>query len=204
MVRDAVRGYWALATGLTEVTRQRAMAAAKALVAQGEATAEQVGSLAEDLLSTSVANRDALLGVVQHEIDRARTAVGVVTAADLDALRSRVDALTAEVAALRASAATSTGDTTASGPKQPAPPAKATAKKATPTQAVAKKTTAKKAAATKTTGERPAKKTSGEQPVKETAKKAAAKKTATSSATTARARQAAAEVTDAGGGGSPS
>lgn len=104
MVRDAVRGYWALASGLTEVTRQRAMTAARALVAQGEATAEQVGSLAEELISTSMTNRTALRGLIQHEIDRARTAVGGVTAADLDTLSARVDVLSAQLAALQATA----------------------------------------------------------------------------------------------------
>ncbi len=38
MVRDALSNYLTLASGLTEVTRQRARAAAKALVAQGGAT----------------------------------------------------------------------------------------------------------------------------------------------------------------------
>ncbi len=134
MVRDAVRGYWALASGLTEVTRQRALAAAKALVSQGEATAEQVSSLAEDLLSTSAANRKALLGIIQHEVGRARTAVGVVTRSDLDALTARIDALTAEVAALRAgparkapqNATTKATKTATTKPAKAAKPAKAT------------------------------------------------------------------------------
>ena len=56
MVRDALSNYLTLASGLTEVTRQRARAAAKALVAQGGATVEQVSSLAEEMLHTSRAN----------------------------------------------------------------------------------------------------------------------------------------------------
>ena len=58
---DAVKNYLALANGVTEVTRQRAVSAAKALVASGEATAEQVGNLADDLLTTSRNNRDTVL-----------------------------------------------------------------------------------------------------------------------------------------------
>ena len=50
MVRDAVRGYLALATGVTDVTATRARAAAKALVEQGEATAGQVSASMRDLL----------------------------------------------------------------------------------------------------------------------------------------------------------
>ena len=49
-MRGALKAYLSLATGLTEVTRLRAVAAARALVSSGEATAEQVSSLAEDLL----------------------------------------------------------------------------------------------------------------------------------------------------------
>jgi polyhydroxyalkanoate synthesis regulator phasin len=59
-VRDALKSYLALAGGLTDVTRQRATAAAKALVAQGEATAEQVTTLADDLLKQSKSNREAV------------------------------------------------------------------------------------------------------------------------------------------------
>jgi polyhydroxyalkanoate synthesis regulator phasin len=55
-VRDALKSYLALAGGVTEVTRQRALEAAKALVASGEAAAEQVTSLAEDLLSQTRQN----------------------------------------------------------------------------------------------------------------------------------------------------
>ncbi len=135
MVRDAVRGYWALASGLTEVTRQRAMTAARALVAQGEATAEQVGSLAEELISTSMTNRTALRGLIQHEIDRARTAVGGVTAADLDTLSARVDVLSAQLAALQATALKV---------------GKAANKATKPTKTTATKTTATKTTATKT------------------------------------------------------
>ncbi len=105
MVRDAVRGYWALASGLTEVTRQKATAAARALVGQGEATAEQVGAIAEDLISTSLSNRAALANVVRFEVDRARSAIGVVTSAELEALSRRVTALEAQLADLAASTA---------------------------------------------------------------------------------------------------
>src|SRR5213076_939959 len=71
MVRDAVRGYLALATGVTEVTATRARAAAKSLVEQGEATAGQMSALAEDLLSTSRRNRESLAVLVRHEVEQA-------------------------------------------------------------------------------------------------------------------------------------
>ena len=59
-MRDALRGYLSMATGLTDVTRRRATDAAKALLAQGEATAEQVSQLTDELLATSRSNREAL------------------------------------------------------------------------------------------------------------------------------------------------
>ena len=81
MVREAVRGYLALATGMTEVTAGRARAAAKALVEQGEATAAQVSSLAEDLLSTSRRNRESLALLVRHEVEQAVKRLGLAPAA---------------------------------------------------------------------------------------------------------------------------
>ena len=65
MVLDGLRGYLQLATGLTDVTRERALAAAKALVAQGEAGVEavvpegvrtQVSALADDLVALTDGN----------------------------------------------------------------------------------------------------------------------------------------------------
>jgi hypothetical protein len=51
IVRDALKSYLALATGVTDLTRQPPWRPAKALASQGEATAEQVTGLAEDLLA---------------------------------------------------------------------------------------------------------------------------------------------------------
>ncbi len=99
---DALKNYLALASGLTEVTRQRAVGAAKALVAQGEATAEQVGALAEDLLSQSRENRQAVATLVRYEVDRTLGRVGLASAAEVTVLTSRVRALEAAVRELRA------------------------------------------------------------------------------------------------------
>jgi polyhydroxyalkanoate synthesis regulator phasin len=90
MFGDALRGYLALATGLTDVTRARATAAAKALVAQGEATRQQASMLAEDLLKTSRSNRDALVALVRYEIDRALKRAGLATAESVTQLEERL------------------------------------------------------------------------------------------------------------------
>lgn len=170
MVRDAVRSYWALASGLTDVTRQRATAAARALVAQGEATAEQVTAIAEDLISTSVTNRTALVGIVRHEIERARTAMGMPTVADVEALTRRVATLESEVVQLRGTPAArkpsarkapseppAGGAPDAEVPSTAAAAAVATAAKATAAKAA--KASAPKASAPKASGKgAPAKK----------------------------------------------
>lgn len=90
MVREALRGYLALASGLTEVTAMRARAAAKALVDQGEATAEQVTALAEDLLATSRRNRESIAVLVRHEVEQAVRRLGLAASHDVEDLTRRV------------------------------------------------------------------------------------------------------------------
>jgi polyhydroxyalkanoate synthesis regulator phasin len=135
-VKDALKGYLALASGLTEVTRQRATAAAKALVAQGEATAGQVTGLADDLIAQSKSNREAMTALVRFEVDKALGRVGLASADEVSELTARVRSLESE---LRGKAGASTA--------KKAPAKKAPAKKAPAKKAPAKKAPAKKAAA---------------------------------------------------------
>src|SRR4051812_50171500 len=90
MVREALRGYVALANGLTEVTAGRARAAARALAEQGEATAGQVSALAEDLVNTSRRNRESLVLLVRHEVEQAVKRLGMAPAGDVEELTRRV------------------------------------------------------------------------------------------------------------------
>src|SRR3954466_4194675 len=131
LVRDALKSYLTLASGLTDVTRQRAVGAAKALVAQGEATAEQVSTLAEDLLAQSRSNREAVTALVKYEVDRTLGRLGLAANDEVTELTKRVRSLEADLRELTAAAPT-------------APPAKTTAKKPTAKKTTAKKTTAKK------------------------------------------------------------
>ena len=147
-MRDALQSYLTLAGGLTEITRQRALAAAKALAAQGEATAEQVQSLAEDLLSQTRQNSETVSALVRYEVERALGRLGLASGDDVAQLIGRVQALEEQVRTLKASG----GGTASAAAKAPAAkaPAKAgtksTATKSTPT----KSTRAKKAASAKT------------------------------------------------------
>lgn len=141
-MKDAIKGYLELATGLTEVTRQRARDAAKALVSQGEATAGQVQALTDDLLAQSKANREAAVALVRFEVDKALGRVGLVGKDEVDALKARIKVLESELRATRTPSATAS----AAKPVAKKAAAKPAAKKAAAKPA-AKKAPVKKAAA---------------------------------------------------------
>ncbi|MDW5330461.1 phasin family protein [Plantactinospora sp. KLBMP9567] len=183
-MQDAWRAYLELALGLTEASKKRAQAAARKLVGSGGATAAQLQTMAEELLSTGMANREALIRIVRVEIDRTLAAVGLATADDVTALTDRVARLERELSAARSAAPGGTVGaaataTAADGIRPPAPgvPAgtgaadeSAVAKKAVAKKAVAKKAVAKKAVAKKAVAKKAVAK-------KAVAKKAVAKKT---------------------------
>ena len=125
-MKDALKGYLALATGLTEVTKQRATSAAKALVAQGEATAGQVQALADDLVTQSKTNREAVTALVRYEVDKALARVGLVSKDEVQSLQARIKTLEAQLRATDARAAKAAP----SAPAKKAPAKKAPAKKA--------------------------------------------------------------------------
>ena len=102
MVIDGLKAYVQLASGLTDVTRERALAAARTLVAQGEAGVGavlpdamrvQVASVTDDLIATSKANRDLLVGLVRAEVERSVSRMGLVSAAELNAATRRAESL---------------------------------------------------------------------------------------------------------------
>jgi len=152
MVKEALRGYLSMASGLTEITAARARAAARSLAEQGEATAGQVSALAEDLIATSRRNRESLVLLIRHEVEQGVRRLGVGASSDVETLTTRVRELERKVRELRAGAASSPAAKAAPA-NQPAPAKKAPAKKApakaTPKKATAKKAAAKKAAPTK-------------------------------------------------------
>ena len=88
--QEAWRAYLELALGVTEASRKKAHKVAKRLVGKGGATAEQLQALADDLISTSLANREALTKLVRFEVDRALGAVGLATADEVADLTRRV------------------------------------------------------------------------------------------------------------------
>ncbi|MEV0799573.1 polyhydroxyalkanoate synthesis protein PhaF [Kribbella sp. NPDC050281] len=146
MVLDALRGYVQLASGLTEVTRQRAQAAAKALLQQTGADTlttgltSKVSELTDEIVATSKSNRQLLQAIVSNEVEGAVARLGFVRSEEVAGLTRRVQKLERELAEERAAGPAE--DVAVHAPKHPAK--KAAAKKA------AKKAAAKKAAAKKT------------------------------------------------------
>jgi hypothetical protein len=201
MVLDALRGYMQLASGLTDVTRQRALAAAKQLLDQGgdvvdhamasatsqaapsaAAVRRQASVLAEELIATSRINRDLLVGLIRTEVERAVERLGLLSDRDEVATLSRV----VERLQTQLDAAIAFGATTARQASSRRPGKKAGSKaggsggKRSPTPAAAAKKAAAKQAGAKKSGAK--KSGAGKAPTKQsatkksTAKKASAKK----------------------------
>ena len=147
-MRDALKSYLALASGVTDLTRQRAVAAARALVSQGEATAEQVTGLAEDLLAQTRQNREAVVALVAFEVDRALGRVGLATADEVGQLTGRIRELELELRVLTA--------TQGAGPASKAPVKRAPVKRAPVKKAPVKKAPVKKAPVKKAPADKPA------------------------------------------------
>ncbi len=175
MVTDALKGYLQIANGLTDVTKDRASAAAKALAAQSPellglaastaaTAASQVQTFAEDLLVTSRDNRALLVGLIRTEVERAVTALGFAKESEVDAVRHKVDRLEEAVGGVEDDDATASLRAALTPAKKPATK-KAPAKKAPAKKSAAKKVPAKKPAAKKAPARKvPAKKAPAAQP----------------------------------------
>ena len=145
MVFESVRGYVELASGLSDLTRARAMEAAQGLlslpaagVATGTKMAGQASALADELLAAATVNRTNLTALVRTEVDLAITALGLVSVQKLAEAEAEAEDLRAEVARLRSAA-----------PKAAAP-------KSTVKRAAARKSTAKRAGAPASTAKKAA------------------------------------------------
>ena len=142
---ESIRAYLQLASGLSDLTRARAMEAAQGLltlpassVATGTKMASQASALADELLAAATANRSTLTTLVRDEVDVAMTRLGLVPVQKLEEVQAEAERLREEVARLRA---VSPSAVAPQGTVKKAAASKSTAKKA------AAKGTAKKAAA---------------------------------------------------------
>jgi polyhydroxyalkanoate synthesis regulator phasin len=125
MVREAFTGYWSLVSGLTEVTLERARTAAKVLVAQGDATREQMSGLAQEIADTSRANREALVKLIRYETERAAGRLGFASSDEVSTLQGRVRELERSIVRLRMAADAAEPTGTAAGGKPASKPASA-------------------------------------------------------------------------------
>lgn len=152
-MQDAWRAYLELAMGLTEAPRKKAQDAVRRVVGQGGATAAQLQSLAEELVSTGMANREALTKLVRFEVDRALGAVGLATADEVAELTRRVRELERQLREAKAAPAGPAPEPRPApaepGGAERAEAAPSAPAEAAPTKAVAKKAVAKKAIAKK-------------------------------------------------------
>jgi hypothetical protein len=162
MVIEGVKAYVQLASGLTDVTRERALAAARTLVAQGEAGVGavvpdtmrvQVASVTDDLIATGKANRALLVGLVRAEVERTVSRLGLVSAAELNAANRRAEALDDRVHELERALRSARSAPTTKKSTRKSPAKKSAAKKSTSKKSAAKKSTAKKSAAATSTTE---------------------------------------------------
>ena len=128
-VQDAVKAYLELAFGLTEASKKKAektvKKVTKELVGKGGATATQLQGLAEELLATGNANREAVSRMVRVELDRALSRVGLATADEVESLKDRIDALERQLR--DAKAAPAKAEPPVAAKKAAAPAATATA-----------------------------------------------------------------------------
>ena len=100
-----LKNYVELASGLTEVTANKAKDAAMALIAQGLAlgtkqpadVAATVQQAADDLMALSKTNRDMLIDMIRTEVDKAVGRMGFVREDELAAVRARVEKLEKEI-----------------------------------------------------------------------------------------------------------
>jgi polyhydroxyalkanoate synthesis regulator phasin len=114
MAQEAWRAYLELALGMTDATRKKATKAVRRLVGKGGVTAEQLQALAEELVKTSAANREALTKLVRFELDRALGRVGLATAEEVAELTNRVRELEAQLRVAQSGPAAS-GEAAAAG-----------------------------------------------------------------------------------------
>ena len=191
---ESVRAYLQLASGLSDLTRARAMEAAQGLLtlpvssmATGTKMASQASALADELLAATVANRANLTALVRSEVDAAISRLGLVPVQKLEDAQAETAKLRKEVATLRS--ASSKADTAKAPAKKAAASkkaaAKAPAKKAAAAKAPVKRAAAAKSPARKAAAKSPAEKAAAPGPVAAPAQASGARSAVTTRATTA-------------------
>lgn len=96
MVGEAVQNYVNLVSGLTRTTRARAVAGARAVLAQAglEDVATDAGGrvskLADEIVAASKANRELMRNLIASEVEQVVSHLGFARAEELERLRREV------------------------------------------------------------------------------------------------------------------
>ncbi|HZY01290.1 MAG TPA: hypothetical protein VFE92_17645 [Dermatophilaceae bacterium] len=138
MAFESVRAYVQLASGLSDLTRARAMEAAQGLlslpatgIATGTKMASRAATLTEELLAAAAANRSDLTTLVRAEVDTAiMTRLGLVPVQKFEEVQAEAARLRAENARLRSESSQAAAPKSAAK-KAAAPRGTKTAKAAT-------------------------------------------------------------------------
>ena len=197
---DMLRAYLQIASGVGEVTRQRALEAARAALAASPAgvvlpvatagvdgLTAQVSALADDLLASGRANRELLRQLVRAEVETVVTRLGLGGQGDLEAQlaasRAHVRELEQSLARVRTGKAPRTSTATTKAATKRAATTKAATKRAATTKAATKRAATTKAATKRSAATKKAatKKAAQKKPAtpRTAAKKAAPKRAAT-------------------------
>lgn len=157
-MNEAIQRYLEAASGVTNLTKDKAEQLAKQLVRSGEAASDQVGELVDQLMERQKRNQEAVASLVKSETSRAIRAMGLASSDEVERLRKQVADLKREIATMDAGA----------GPSTAKKAAKKTAKKGA--KKAAKKRTTKKTAkkGAKKTAKKAAKKSTGKKAAKRT------------------------------------
>jgi len=138
MAFESVRAYVQLASGLSDLTRARAMEAAQGLlslpatgIATGTKMASRAATLTEELLAAAAANRSDLTTLVRAEVDTAiMTRLGLVPVQKFEEVQAEAARLRAENARLRSESSQAAAPKSAA--KKAAAPKSAAKKAAAP------------------------------------------------------------------------
>jgi hypothetical protein len=148
---ESVRPYVQLASGLSDLTRARAMEAAQGLltlpaagIATGTKMASQAVDLADEVLAVAMANRLSLTALVRSEVEVATSALGLVAVQKLEEVQAEAARLRAENAQLRSASSRAAAPKAAAkkaAPRSTARTAKTAGKASTPRSAVTTRAT---------------------------------------------------------------
>jgi polyhydroxyalkanoate synthesis regulator phasin len=116
---NAREQYLQAISSLTEMTRTRAEQLASRLAKQGDLQSGQVGRFAEDLVRRTQRNRETMSRLIQREVKRQLSVIGIATRDEVARLQQRVRALEQEAERHAAASRSGAAKTTGSGAAKP-------------------------------------------------------------------------------------